>query len=88
MNRKNITITALVSAAAIVGFGAPAAATAGYPPAGYPPVDTTATTLPVDPNVLLPTTGSDGNGTMILIAASLLGAGGVMTVASRSRRTA
>jgi|GEM_PF-2967293 len=84
MNRKNITITALVSAAAIVGFGAPAAATADYPPADYPP----ATTAPVDVGIPLPATGTDGNGTMILIAASLLGAGGVMTVASRSRRTA
>jgi len=84
MNRKNMTITALVSAAAIVGFGAPAAATTDYPPTDYPPV----TTVPVDPTLPLPATGSDGNGTMILIAASLLGAGGVMTVASRSRRTA
>jgi len=104
MYRKKIIVTALASAAALISFGAPASAQADdygnddtppvtTLPADYgddltPPVVTIPVTVAVDPTTLLPTTGSDGNGTMILVAASLLGAGGVMTVASRSRRTA
>jgi len=87
MNPKKITITVLASAAAVIGFGLPADAAGDYPPSDYPPSDTPTTVAP-DPNAELPRTGSDGGGTMVLVAASLLGAGGVLTMASRSRRTA
>jgi len=83
MNRKKISITILASAAAVVGFGLPADAAGNYPPGDYPPAVTVAPTPTGD----LPSTGSDGSGNMVLIAASLLGAGGVLTLASRSRRT-
>ncbi len=88
MTRKRISITVLASAAAVIGFGLPANAQTGdanYPPSNYPPSTPTTVFVP-DPVENLPTTGSDGNGTLVLIAASLLGVGGAMTLASRSRR--
>lgn len=86
MNLKKISITTLASAAAVMSFGLPANAQTDSDDddGNYPP----ATTVAPNPTTELPATGADDNGTLMLIAASLLGVGGVMVVASRSRQTA
>lgn len=77
MISKKLALTTLATGAAVLSFGLPANAQEDYPPAPTQP-----------PTTDLPATGADDSGTIALIAASLLGAGGVMVIAAQSRRRA